>query len=671
MINELEVTLAKELAVPIIKEYLIPKLKSVIKKYSLKDFNSKPIEENFETYLSKRYEKFSFIETLAFPNMQTLFVDLYEPLFITNIFDTEYYDEEIDKYIYENKRKDQNEILIEIDKYPDNFIPEFERVIIEDTAGMGKSTISKRLFLSIIEQNKGVPILIELRQINNKNNFLKEIQNQLSPIGKKISQDFILKLLDEGEFIFLLDGFDEISLKDKSFVIKELHKFIEKANRNYFLITSRMEDSLTSFGDFKKFRIKPLTKIKAFSLIRRYDKYSYKHIAHELINKLEDGKQISLREFLTNPFLVSLLFKSFDHKKDIPVKKTQFYNQVFDALFETHDLSKEGYLVRDKYSNLPIDDFERVLRYVAFYTTKENKVEYDKNYIINIISKAKKNLSYLRFKENDFLKDLIETVPLFKKEGLFYKWSHKSFQDYFSAKYLWIDAKEDQENILKGIYLDNDNKRCLNLLELFWELDPLTFDLTILYWLLSDFRVFAESVSKQSENISNQLINQRVENSYNKKCFIVIISKYRDYEYDEPDFTKYKFYDEKLSKFFKYYEIRFTYNLKDNNSSLMCYISSIFPHKESILQLLKKRDSNLMISPGNFFELNKINLLQKNCIYEVNSDQNNILNDPKIYDNITKIITNGFRLNYDLAFKRLNEIEKIIKKKSDDELGSW
>ena len=306
-------------------------------------------KRQFEEYLSKRYERFLVIDTLAFPNKQTLFKTIYEPLTITDGNDFE------------------EGLEIQIDKYPDNFIPQFCRVIIEDTAGMGKSTISKKLFLSIVEQKAGIPILIELRHLSSRNRILKEIQKQLSPIGKVISQDSILKLINEGDFIFLFDGFDEIANDNRDFVIKEIHSFIEKANHNYFLITSRYEECLTSFGDFQRFRIRSLKQEEAFSLIRRYDKYSFKPIGEDLIELLNENNDSTINEYLSNPLLVSLLYKSFDFKKDIPLKKSQFYRQVYDALFETHDLSKEGYLKREKYSKLHIDDFERVLRYVGFF----------------------------------------------------------------------------------------------------------------------------------------------------------------------------------------------------------------------------------------------------------------------------------------------------------------
>lgn len=55
-----------------------------------------------------------------------------------------------------------------------------------------------------------------------------------------------------------------------------------------------------------------------------------------------------INEFLKNPLLVSLLFAAFDFKQTIPLKKHIFYRQVFDAYFDSHDLSKGDSYVHEK-----------------------------------------------------------------------------------------------------------------------------------------------------------------------------------------------------------------------------------------------------------------------------------------------------------------------------------
>lgn len=641
------------LVLPILKDLILPKVASVVSKFSDPKINSQQIEELFEEYLIQRYEHFLIIDTLAFPNKQTLFKTIYEPLTLT------------DGGLFEKG----NEIVI--DGYPKEFIPEYCRVIIEDTAGMGKSTISKKLFLSIIEQNSGIPILIELRQLNSKNKILKEIQRQLSPIGKPVSQDNILKLINEGDFVFLFDGFDEISNSNRDFVIKELHNFIEKANNNYFLITSRTEDALTSFGDFQKFRIRDLEKEEAYSLIDRYDKYSYKPIGKELIEQLEKNESESLREYLTNPLLVSLLYKSFDYKKDIPVKKTQFYRQVYDALYESHDLSKEGYLKRDKYSKLHIDDFERVLRHIGYFTAIENLVEYDKNNIINIIDRSKKHLQDLNFKSSDFLRDLLNTVPLFKQEGNYYRWSHKSLQDYFAAKFIWIDAKDNRTNILRKIYDLNDNDKFYNILDIFYELDPSTFDSTITLWLLEKFCKYAEDNINVFKHIPLELREKRIENTFNRLDTLVI-TKPDDYDIlknsehkDSRD--KHSYYSSKVRIKKGRGSISYHY-FKDPRLIVLNYHSSE-SNIDTLIRLLGERKPGLVKFQHYDYQHKSLSLLKENMTYEINFDIDNTVNEAEIYDLVNDLSSPFFIISYAEAFKELKRIKKNIS--SEVDIVNW
>ena len=151
-------------------------------------------------------------------------------------------------------------------------------------------------------------------------------------------------------------------------------------------------------------------------------------------SKIEETEMKSISEFLTNPLLVSLLFTAFQHKQTIPFKKHIFYRQVYDANFESHDLTKGDSYTHDKYTKLEIDDFHRVLRHLGFSCLKQNqKIEFTKDEILSLIHNARVFCVDLDFSESDFLKDLLSTVPLFSKDGIYYRWAHKSLQDYFAA----------------------------------------------------------------------------------------------------------------------------------------------------------------------------------------------------------------------------------------------
>lgn len=653
MVDKVEEIFAANLVLPLVKDLILPKVESIIKKYSIKNVSVPDVQQHFETYLSQRYEKYSIIDTLVFPNKQTLFKALYEPLTITTA----------------TQRK--KTVEIKIDSYPDSFLPTFVRAIIEDTAGMGKSTISKKLFLSIIEQAEGIPVFIELRKLNARNSILKEIQNQFSPIGKQITIDFINKLLDEGEMIFLFDGFDEISKADKEFVINDLHRFIEKGNNNNFLITSRSEDSLVSFGDFQKFKVKPLTEKTAFKLISRHDQYSFKPIAKLLIEQLKENKEESLKQFLTNPFLVSLLYKSFEYKKDIPLKKTQFYRQVFDALFEAHDLSKEGFLKREKYSNLHIDDFERVLRYVGFLTSKENKIQYEKDYIISVIDNVKLYLPDLLFKSSDFLKDLLETVPIFKQDGSEIKWAHKSLQDYFAAKFIWIDSKSDQLTILKNIYNDLGNQRFSNVIDLFYELDPITFDNTILLWLLEEFEEYSSKSYLKFDSIPIGVLENRRALTFSRSLSIVIVLE-EEYETNTNEDHDVYEYIQKVSTKYKVMWNRLTIFRIKNTPNIAIVYSFQQTNISVILEFINKKYPTICCRRTNTAgRLEELKFLKVNHSYPINESPINILNNPDFFELVNLVLEKDFILDYKASFQRLNQLRELNNKWKLNDLTKW
>lgn len=448
----------------ITETFLKPKLKDVSEKLQLTKNNIGHIFENkFNEYLTRSYEKYSIMNTIVFHNQQKLLKDLYVPLTVVN------------------SQKEQ----FTIDNYNSNFLPVYQRVLITDTAGMGKSTLMKKIFLSIIDESIGIPLLIELRRISRQKDIIDEIMEQFNSISKDVDKNFILHLIQRGDFIFLFDGYDEIPEEERKFTTKQIQTFVNKAGNNQFILTSRPENALSSFGDFKEFKVRPLQKLEAFELLKKYDNSD--GISKKLIAKLNQQTYKNIDEFLTNPLLVSLLYAAFEHKQTIPIKKHIFYRQVYDALFESHDLTKGDSFARDKFSKLDIDEFHRVLRHIGYNCLIKGKIEFTKDEILILIKEAKQYTNGINFKESDLFKDLINTVPLFTIDGIYYKWSHKSLQEYFAANFIFVDSKEKQKEILLKLYHHKNSEKFLNVLDLYYSIDYKSFSEVIIYQLLSDF----------------------------------------------------------------------------------------------------------------------------------------------------------------------------------------
>ncbi|MPS64297.1 NACHT domain-containing NTPase [Chryseobacterium sp.] len=474
------------IASPIIKSFvdniITPKLdilrKKLEKKGKLKSFSQIPFEKYFSEYYHRSFKKMSIINTLTFNNSQKLLDDIYIPLTIRNSHNY--------KEIYKIK------------EFPKALSNEYWNILITDTAGMGKSTLMKKMFLSALNSNNGIPLFIELRRLSKNKSILEELKEQLNSVNNSINDDILFELLNDGEFIIMLDGYDEISLNDKDIVTSDIQNFISKTSKNKYFITSRPEKSLASFGNFQEFRITSLTKKEAFELLRKYDNRGT--ISTLLIKKLQESDLSNINEFLTNPLLVSLLFTAFEYKNAIPFKKHLFYRQVYDANFESHDLTKGDSYIHNKYSKLEIDDFHRVLRHIGFMSLKDQKIEYTKDELLKFIDDSKNFCTGLSFNNSDFLNDLLKTVPLFSQDGNYYRWTHKSLQEYFAAQFIYLDAKSRQENILKKLYKSPNLEKYINVLDLYYDMDFKTFRNIIIYDLAKEYNEYVKNNYIQKYN---------------------------------------------------------------------------------------------------------------------------------------------------------------------------
>lgn len=426
---------------------------------SLYDKTSEVLQE----FLTSSYKNNAIMHTIVFRGIEKSIFDLYIPLTL--------------KYTVDEV---EDEIIVNEDCL--SHILMKNKSIIIDNAGMGKSTIVKYLATQIVLNKKGIPIIIELRKLNKGKEILDFIVEQFDLFDKKIELDDLKKLLKAGGFIIFFDGYDEVAEELRQSVTDDIRHFMDVASNNTYILTSREESELSSFSEFHGYSIKPLELEEAFELIKKYDENGEK--SKRLIETIEKEANLNvLREFLTNPLLVSLLYKTYVYKEEIPYKKIEFYKQVYEALFNDHDKSKGAY-VHPKKSKLDINDFESVLTYLGFLGIKKWRVEYEKEELINDITLSIDNLAGNSPAQHDYFEDIIHAVPLFQKDGNMYRWIHKSFMEYYAAKYICYETGSAKEKILANLGIKEDNIKFMNVLDFCYELDLKTFRKCILFpWL--------------------------------------------------------------------------------------------------------------------------------------------------------------------------------------------
>lgn len=468
----------------IVDTFLKPKLLDLRDKWSHeKALIDHTFENRFADYLKKAYERFSIMNTIALTNKPRELKRLYVPLTVTS----------------SDTIKEQ--VSFKIDSFLEDFVPSYKKVLITDSAGMGKSTLMRYMFVSCVESNRGIPILIEMRRITGTHKIIDEIFTQLNSINVEFDRSFVLDLIERGDFIFFFDGFDEIALSDQRDAIIDITDFISKANANLFVLTSRPDKIIASFIDFHSFYIQPLEEHESFQLLRNYDNEGL--ISEGIIRSLRELEpQKSLTEFLSNPLMVSLLFRGYEYKHTIPLRRHIFYRQVYDALFEGHDLQKGDGFVHSKKSELDMEEFHLVVRALGYLTMRSGKVEYDHDELVKFIYDAKGLCPGLSFKAKDIIDDLTVSVPLFYIDGNFFRWTHKAMQDYFSAQYICTDTKGNQAKVLLNMYNSPNIERYITILDLCYDIDYKTFRTSII-------KTFSEELIKYYETayLADQYIN--------------------------------------------------------------------------------------------------------------------------------------------------------------------
>jgi hypothetical protein len=647
MFNEL----SKPVIQPIINTLIKPHIERLNRWITRNDKKQK-VEDNFwenkfTKYLETIYANSSFVTTLVFPNSQTQLKDLYVPLTLVqaNAYDR-----------------------FKIEVFDFTMFDKYSKIIISDYAGMGKSTILKWITTSIIEQNKSIPILIELRKIDTSNSVIDEIFNQINPVDNSFDKDLIYELLELGFFTILLDGFDEIPYDIQDKVTIQLKNFIKKTGKNNFILTSRPESALSTFADFQLFYIKPLEEKEAYLLIKKLDNLSKIKFAKNLIEEIKE-RNTQVKEFLTNPFLVSLLYKSYTYNKDIPSKKITFYEEVYSCLFKHHDLSKEGFK-RPKRSRLDIFDFEIILRDIAFETSKIGKVIYSKDEMINYISSAKGKNTRIEFKEQNFFDDLTTTVPIFTMEGVKIKWAHKSIQDFFSAKY--ISNHSRKKEIIEVIF-KSGKYHYLNILDLLYELEYGIFSKMIIKSLLEEFIAFYEGQFKTKPSISQKLINERIALTFGTKFCLLKTATEIGFDRAREIFA------DKIGVDADGFKTGATLH----HTSPFYYTMNEFSLQKQLVKILRLKNENLFIEAEQktvVITPAQLSIFEFNLPYVIDDDLSQPYNKSNIFESINSELSRrltDFRernLNYNLDYKkckaRLGSIESEIKKEEELDLLS-
>ena len=321
------------------------------------------------------------------------------------------------------------------------------RVAITATGGMGKSLFCKKLVLELVASARSLPVLVRFRSMRGewvdyrRTHFEKEDPELLSRVAHETARALGLEIAERdwnegllsGGITLIFDGLDELSVADQVVAVELLMRLADRCKVARLVVTSRPTPR-AALLKFDHFTIGPFDSDRAAELVSRLG--IKPELCRQISALLRGSFFVEYWAALSNPLLILIFvvtFEVYGHPRKI--RMSRYYEQVFDALWVQHDLTKDGFLERPRRTALGSDDFKLVLAVCAARACLRGEFEFSLSGLTALVSGALKALGYRGESADRYIEQLTEDVCLVVRDGQTYEFVHRTFQEYFAAVY--------------------------------------------------------------------------------------------------------------------------------------------------------------------------------------------------------------------------------------------
>jgi predicted NACHT family NTPase len=417
-----------------------------------------------------------------------------------------------------------------------------KRVIVCGLAGCGKSMLMRHLLVNSINDKFKVPVFCELKELNDKDATLVSlVEESLKIYGLKLHEEVKEAALEKGHFLFLLDGYDEIDPNRRIAVVQQVSAFAKSYPECQFVVTSRPDPELSGWDGFTKAEVSPLSLEQCCELV---EKLPVEEKLKELfVGDLKSHLYRDHTTFLSNPLLLTIMLLTYDENAEIPQKLSVFYNQAYEALFQRHDARKRAYK-RKRKTTLDIQDFAKIFSAFCLLTYDRRMFKFTESEALDILGAAR-GIVEINFSAQDYLTDLMQATCLLIEDGLQLTFSHRSFQEYFVARFIHEAPPDKREALIKRY---KSLIRRDNTIALLYEMDPHSVERVIIIPSISDLldvtgigkgrltttkylrylRLIYEEIGEINGQITC-LINSRVEEKHYYDVVALMLRRIRSY----------------------------------------------------------------------------------------------------------------------------------------------
>ncbi len=350
--------------------------------------------------------------------------------------------------------------------------------------GAGKTTFLKNVAVASISNRLGsptkkrLPLFVPLHEWANSRHheLLPFLVDQLDVHHFPEADKFLEHLLENGNGQILFDGLDEVrqEREQRAHLAQQLRDFTKKYDKNQTLITCRVAASEYAFSGLRDVEMADFTREQSLDYACKWfgdAEQKYESFAADL----EKPENAGLAELCNVPLLLSLLCLYYDDAQSFPPRRAELYEDALDALLRKWDSSRQ--IQRDKiYEKLSHKRKQQMFAHIATPAFEKGQLYWTTKQLAYAISSYLSNLPGappLEEIDGEAILYAIEAQHgvLVERAHNIHSFSHLSFQEYFTARYIveneargtihrlidnhLIDVRWREVILLSGSLLDN------------------------------------------------------------------------------------------------------------------------------------------------------------------------------------------------------------------------
>ena len=344
-----------------------------------------------------------------------------------------------------------------------------DKIILLGKPGAGKTTFLKYIAFQALDgvlNKQRIPVFIRLKDWSDSNvSLINFIIGQFDICGFPSAGPFVERILNKGKMLLLLDGLDEVT-SDLRDVISQMIILSEKYNKNQIIISCRIAAYNYCFEKFTDIEIADFSDQQIETFIGNWFGHQTPK-AVLCLQKIKSSKQI--KELANIPLLLTLLCLAFDETMDFPTNRAELYKEASDALLKKWDASRDikrpelyRYLSLKRkeslFARIAADAFEKGLHFLPQHVIERQIASFIQN-----LQEAKQDTIE---PDSEAILKSIEAqhgILVERAKGI-YSFSHLTFQEYFTARYIVDNAVNRTLEGLVARHLTDDNWREVILL---------------------------------------------------------------------------------------------------------------------------------------------------------------------------------------------------------------